>query len=64
MLEDTVSPAKATLLSHGQIGQGYAQESNIALRGVMRSGGAGQLLGTILNKQVGKSCANYICGFS
>ena len=39
MLEDVVSPAKATLMSHGQISHGYAQEGNVALPGVLRSGG-------------------------
>ena len=45
MLEDMVSPAKATLMSHGQI-KAVAQrpdESSIALPGVMRAGTNGKL---------------------
>lgn len=37
MLEDVVTPARATLVSHGQIGSLYAQDGNVALRGVMRT---------------------------
>lgn len=38
MLEDTVSPAKATLMSHGQIKENQIEEGSIALPGVMRAG--------------------------
>ncbi|CAI4221289.1 unnamed protein product [Auanema sp. JU1783] len=38
MLEDMVAPAKATLVSHGQIGNGqHAQDGHVALRGVLRT---------------------------
>jgi talin len=41
MLEDMVAPARATLVAHGQIGPGFAQEGQVALPGVLRSGGTG-----------------------
>jgi talin len=41
MLEDVVAPARATLVAHGQIGPGFAQEGNVVLPGVLRSAGGG-----------------------
>lgn len=38
MLEDIVAPARATLIAHGELGQGYAQDGHVALPGVLRSG--------------------------
>lgn len=38
MLEDVVAPACATLIAHGEFGQGFAQDGNVALPGVLRSG--------------------------
>uniref|UniRef100_A0A915D8I4 FERM domain-containing protein n=1 Tax=Ditylenchus dipsaci TaxID=166011 RepID=A0A915D8I4_9BILA len=38
MLEDIVAPARATLIAHGEIGQGYAHDDgHVALPGVLRS---------------------------
>lgn len=37
MLEDVVAPARATLVAHGQIGEGFAVESNVAIPGVLRT---------------------------
>lgn len=38
MLEDVVAPAKATLVSHGQIGASqFADDGHVALPGVLRS---------------------------
>ncbi|VDN06084.1 unnamed protein product [Thelazia callipaeda] len=39
MLEDVVAPARATLVAHGHIGEGYAQEGNVAIPGVLRTPG-------------------------
>lgn len=41
MLEDVVAPAKATLMSHGTIKEGYAEEGSIALPGILRPGANG-----------------------
>jgi talin len=37
MLEDVVAPAKATLIAHGELGKGYAEDGRIALPGVLRT---------------------------
>ncbi|EFO84615.1 hypothetical protein CRE_03910 [Caenorhabditis remanei] len=43
MLEDMVAPAKATLVAHGQIGNGqHAQDGLVAVRGVLRTPQGGQ----------------------
>uniref|UniRef100_A0A0N5AYK5 FERM domain-containing protein n=1 Tax=Syphacia muris TaxID=451379 RepID=A0A0N5AYK5_9BILA len=50
MLEDVVAPARATLVAHGQVGEGYAVEGNVALPGVLRTpGGFGAGQKVILN---------------
>lgn len=38
MLEDTVSPAKATLMSTGTIRENQVEQSNVALPGIIRAG--------------------------
>lgn len=37
MLEDMVAPARATLIAHGELGQGFAEDGHVALPGVLRS---------------------------
>jgi len=44
MLEDIVAPAKATLMSHGALREGFAEESNIAMPGILRTGTNGDFL--------------------
>uniref|UniRef100_A0A8R1TSD6 FERM domain-containing protein n=1 Tax=Onchocerca volvulus TaxID=6282 RepID=A0A8R1TSD6_ONCVO len=39
MLEDVVAPARATLVAHGQIGEGFAHEGSVAIPGVLRTHG-------------------------
>lgn len=39
MLEDVVAPARATLVAHGQIGEGFAHEGSVAIPGVLRTPG-------------------------
>uniref|UniRef100_A0A915B5P5 FERM domain-containing protein n=1 Tax=Parascaris univalens TaxID=6257 RepID=A0A915B5P5_PARUN len=41
MLEDVVAPARATLVAHGQIGEGFAMEGSVAIPGVLRTPGSG-----------------------
>ncbi|VDN24157.1 unnamed protein product [Gongylonema pulchrum] len=68
MLEDVVAPARATLVAHGQIGEGFAQEGGVAIPGVLRTPGAfptaqraalngaqyGAVSGQILQQQMAK----------
>lgn len=68
MLEDVVAPARATLVAHGQIGEGFAAESSVALPGVLRTPGGlppgqrgalngaqyGAISGQILQQQVAR----------
>ena len=68
MLEDVVAPARATLVAHGQIGEGFAVEGNVALPGVLRTPGGpgagqrsalngaqyGAVSGQILQQQVAR----------
>uniref|UniRef100_A0A914UKX2 Talin 1 n=1 Tax=Plectus sambesii TaxID=2011161 RepID=A0A914UKX2_9BILA len=64
MLEDVVSPAKATLMSHGQISHGYAQEGNVALPGVLRSGGDHQYSnGSLQRAQYGAVSGQVTSGY-
>ncbi|MFH4981417.1 hypothetical protein AB6A40_008126 [Gnathostoma spinigerum] len=37
MLEDIVAPARATLVAHGQIGEGFVREGSVAIPGVLRT---------------------------
>lgn len=43
MLEDVVAPAKATLMSHGTLTPGFAEEGSIAMPGILRPGVNGEL---------------------
>uniref|UniRef100_A0A1I7YK54 FERM domain-containing protein n=1 Tax=Steinernema glaseri TaxID=37863 RepID=A0A1I7YK54_9BILA len=63
MLEDVVAPAKATLVAHGQITRGYAEDGHVALPGVLRTAGTlgsssgaqyGAVSGEILQQTVGR----------
>lgn len=68
MLEDVVAPARATLVAHGQVGEGFAVEGNVAIPGVLRTPGVagtgqrsvldgaqyGAVSGQILQQQISK----------
>ncbi|KAK0407513.1 hypothetical protein QR680_019234 [Steinernema hermaphroditum] len=62
MLEDVVAPAKATLVAHGQITKGYAEDGHVALPGVLRTAGTlgapgaqyGAVSGEILQQSLGR----------
>lgn len=68
MLEDVVAPARATLVAHGQIGEGFAVEGSVAIPGVLRTPGSpaagqrsalngaqfGAVSGQILQQQVSR----------
>uniref|UniRef100_A0A915Q6F4 FERM domain-containing protein n=1 Tax=Setaria digitata TaxID=48799 RepID=A0A915Q6F4_9BILA len=68
MLEDVVAPARATLVAHGQIGEGFAHEGSVAIPGVLRTPGGlmpgqkgvlngaqyGAVSGQILQQQLAK----------
>lgn len=70
MLEDVVAPARATLVAHGQIGEGFAQEGSVAIPGVLRTPGAlatgqraalngaqyGAVSGQIMQQQMARVC--------
>ncbi|KHJ45469.1 I/LWEQ domain protein [Trichuris suis] len=43
MLEDVVTPAKATLMSHGLVKEAYGLEGNIAVPAIIRSGINGEI---------------------
>uniref|UniRef100_A0A5S6Q7X7 FERM domain-containing protein n=1 Tax=Trichuris muris TaxID=70415 RepID=A0A5S6Q7X7_TRIMR len=43
MLEDVVTPAKATLMSHGLVKEAYGLEGNIAVPAIIRSGVNGEI---------------------